>query len=297
MAKIQRKTQKIFAGQSPVDEKAVFGTMKTGSPVYSNDVEQLQSADYEQGWKNGIVTDMAPFLEEMNGVQYGLSSQIAYLLQQGVAEWDAETTYYLNSFCQYGGVIYRSLEDDNTGNNPSTSSSWLPYNTSSGELDYNQVTNCILSSQGGTITKQDYSQASYVNKGCTISEANVASGFSASNYILLSKTMTDANSFGVEIPLTLNGTEDIQVLVAINNYDNSLCIEDGKLVLHYDGNRLEGDTVLTASTSYTVKFERTSSGYTVQLKAGDGEYEPEISLNSTIGYYGGKSVYLGSRNG
>ena len=123
MPKIQRKTQKIFAGSADGDQLAVFATMKTGTPQYSNDIETLQSATYEQGWKDAILNDKAPYLEEMNGVQYGLSSQIAYLLQQGLAcEYDAYTNYYKGSFVAVINdtdvSFYKSITNDNKGNNP-----------------------------------------------------------------------------------------------------------------------------------------------------------------------------------
>lgn len=121
MAKIERKTQKIFAGNAASDDTAVFGSMITGDPVYTDDIEALQSTAYTQGWSKAIAANEAPFLEEMNGVQYGLSKQIAYLLQNGVPEYDAGTTYYANtSFCQVNGVIYQSLTDGNIGNDPTT---------------------------------------------------------------------------------------------------------------------------------------------------------------------------------
>lgn len=126
MAKIQRKTQKIFAGASNIDEKAVFGSMNN-TPAYSNDVEELQSDAYEQGWQNAVTLDYVPFLEEMNGVQYGLSSQIAYVLQQGIAEYDSATTYYKNSFAQSDGIIYKSLTDDNLGNSVTDTTNWQAY--------------------------------------------------------------------------------------------------------------------------------------------------------------------------
>lgn len=120
MSKLTRQIQKIFAGASANNQKAVFGSMKTGNPVYFTNVEALQSADYEQGWQNALMQGKAPFLEEMNGVQYVLSRQLAYLFQSGIPEWLATDTYYENSFCRVGNSIYYSLIDDNTGNNPST---------------------------------------------------------------------------------------------------------------------------------------------------------------------------------
>lgn len=118
MVKITRQTQKIFAGEAPSDELAVFGSMKTGTPIYTNDVSQLQSSDYQQGWQNAIITDKAPFLEEMNGVQFGMSRQLAYLFQSGIPEYDANTTYYKDSFCRVDNKLYISLTDDNIGNDP-----------------------------------------------------------------------------------------------------------------------------------------------------------------------------------
>lgn len=125
MAKIERKTQKIFAGSGASDDIAVFGSMITGQPVYTDDMDNLQSTAYTQGWGKAIAANEAPFLEEMNGVQYGFSRQIAYLLQNGIPEWDENTTYYATtSFVQVNGVIYQSLTDDNQGNEVTDTTNW-----------------------------------------------------------------------------------------------------------------------------------------------------------------------------
>ena len=117
MPKITRATQKIFA-QNGTDQLAAFGSMKTGTPIYTDNIEDLQTSDYEDGWEQAIVADEAPFLEEMNGVQYVFSKQLAYLFQQGIAEWDAGTTYYTNSFCQVDGKLYYSKQDGNINHSP-----------------------------------------------------------------------------------------------------------------------------------------------------------------------------------
>ena len=129
MERIERSTQKVFAGESGTESIAVFGSMKTGNPIYTDNIEDLQSSDYEQGWEEGIVANEAPFLEEMNGVQYVLSKQIAYGFQEGMAEYDAGTTYYIGSWCK--GIdetgrrsIYESLTDNNLGNPLTDSSKW-----------------------------------------------------------------------------------------------------------------------------------------------------------------------------
>lgn len=135
MPKIERKTQKIFGGNAESDQLAVFGSMITGTPVYNDDVETLQSEAYTEGWQVAVAANEAPFMEEMNGVQYGFSKQLAYLFQQGIAEWDAGTTYYLNSFCQVGGVIYKSMQDENINHSPADDTEgtyWTPLETGSG---------------------------------------------------------------------------------------------------------------------------------------------------------------------
>lgn len=127
MAKIERKTQKIFGENANLDQIAVFGTMKTGTPVYSRNIDALQSAAYTQGWDAGILDDKAPYKEEMNGVQYGLSSQIAYIFQEGIPEYDAGTTYYQNSIVRQTGTfkLFGSLVNDNTGHALTETSYWV----------------------------------------------------------------------------------------------------------------------------------------------------------------------------
>lgn len=134
MAKLQRKTQKVFAGNQTgqnQDQIAVFGSMKTGTPVYSSDIETLQSDEYLEGWSDAILDDKAPYLEEMNGVQYGLSYQSAYILQEGIPEYDAETEYSNTSIVKTvtNGevVLYASLKSANLGNPLSDVTSWKPY--------------------------------------------------------------------------------------------------------------------------------------------------------------------------
>lgn len=148
MARIPRKTQKIFSGSANGDQIAVFGSMKTGTPQYSSDVETLQSAEYEQGWSDAILNDKAPYLEEMNGVQYGLSSQIAYLLQQGIAnEYDPNTIYFKGSTVAVINnttvTYYRSLTDNNQGNAVTDGVNWTLDSISKIETYNTNLTNAI----------------------------------------------------------------------------------------------------------------------------------------------------------
>ena len=158
------------------------------------------------------------------------------------------------------------------------------------------ITNCILANNGAEITTQSYEDAAYVNNGCSVSEAGVASGFGANNFILLNKTMTDANAFVMTIPFKVNSTAGIQPLAAINNQENCIRLDGGVLSLKYNGLELKGSVTVSTAVQYYAVLTRTETGYTVELK---DSTEPEtealdtITLTSTAGFFGGKSIYLG----
>lgn len=151
MAKLTRQAQQIFAGQAPSDMIAAFGSTQTGTPVYSTDLSTLQTTNYQQGWQDAIIADKAPFLEEMNGVQYGLSYQIAYAQQMGIPEWLSTQVYYTGSRCIASDYnVYKSLTDDNTGNNPilDGGTNWvIDFPEEANVLNY--ITNCITSAPNG----------------------------------------------------------------------------------------------------------------------------------------------------
>lgn len=168
MPRIQRKTQKIFAGGADADQIAVFGSMKSGTPDYSSDLDDLQSADYAQGWADAILSDKAPYLEEMNGVQYGFSSQLAYLMQEGIPEYDSGTTYYKNSIVKdpdttNAVVLYTSLTDGNVGNPLTDAVNWQKLNIAGGAigqpqftLDFNTLPDNCIWLEGATVSRTTY---------------------------------------------------------------------------------------------------------------------------------------------
>ena len=126
MAKLARVTQKIFAGNAQPTDTAVFGTMKTQAPQYTGDIAQLMSNPaFLQGWGSAVEENFAPFMEEMTGVQKVFSQQIAYLLQDGIPEYDAGTTYYIGSVVRSGNSWYESIVDNNTGSAVTDTSKWV----------------------------------------------------------------------------------------------------------------------------------------------------------------------------
>ena len=316
--RIPRVTGKIFASNAAEGDIGQFGSALTGTKVPTDDISIIQALPaYEEGWRSAVVSDRNyPTIQEMNGLQKTFSQQINYILQNGMPEWDAGTTYFTDQFCRVGSMFYVSLQDNNLGNNPTTTTGfWEIWNPAEGtyantdlsnlsetgqqvinsKLNESQVTNCILSSSNANITNNSVSDASYVNTGCTISEAGIASGFSADNRILLSKTMSSATASTVEIPFTTGSDVNTdQTLLYINNHANSLGISGGKIILRYDGNVLSGTTTLAANTAYVALLTRTASNYTVQVKTAAGAYDDaEITLTSAVGYFAGKSIYIG----
>lgn len=124
MAKLPRYTQKVFGSTASTNQMAEFGSFAAGTPArytgatITPDIVQTLS-NYLSGWKGAIVGNNSPLLEDMNSLCYLFAYQIAYLMQEGIAEWDAGTTYYTNSLVTSGATIYRSLVDTNLNNSVS----------------------------------------------------------------------------------------------------------------------------------------------------------------------------------
>lgn len=121
MAKILRKTLLAFGSQGPVTSFGQFGSKVAGLPQTSQDPDVIQGlAAWINGWQNAVVTtNKAGYIEDMNGWCLVHSYMTAYLLQQGIPEWDIGTTYYLNSVVQANnGQWFNSLQDNNIGNAP-----------------------------------------------------------------------------------------------------------------------------------------------------------------------------------
>lgn len=137
MTNLTRVTGKVFGETaSPTGDANIgpyigqFGSAKAGTYNGTDDVATIQSLT---AWSNGFIdavtpSQQFPTLPEMTGVCKNLSYQECYLLQKGIAEWDSGTTYYTNDFCKLGNTIYYSLQDNNIGHNPSSTTYWtLPF--------------------------------------------------------------------------------------------------------------------------------------------------------------------------
>ncbi len=127
MAKIPRKNQKIFAGSAA--NNGQFGSAQLGTKVTSTDLDVLQAlAAYGTGWLDAVIgTKKFPTLEEFQALSYIETTQLAYLFQEGIPEWNTSTNYFTHSIVKKTGTyeIYGSLTDDNQGNALTDATKWV----------------------------------------------------------------------------------------------------------------------------------------------------------------------------
>lgn len=132
MTNLTRVTGKIFGETASTSntpkEIGQFGSAKAGTYNATGDVATIQNlAAWSNGWIDAVTpTQQFPSLPEMTGVHKVLSYQNAYLLQKGVAEWDAGTTYYTGDLCKGvgEGKLYVSKIDSNINNDLTDTNSW-----------------------------------------------------------------------------------------------------------------------------------------------------------------------------
>lgn len=134
MAGISRATALIFCttGLTPTDG---FGAAANGNTATeagsSNNVANLQSGTsgaWVAGWLAAVLgASKFPAVEDMNAINNVFSTQIAYLLERGIAEYDAATTYNIGDITRAVGTtnLYSSKTNANLGNALSSTGNWL----------------------------------------------------------------------------------------------------------------------------------------------------------------------------
>lgn len=129
MAKLTRVFQKQFAQNAGPSDIGKFGSLAAGSAAYTTDPATIQSlSEFLDGWAAETIATNRPALEDFNALDYLIFYQIRYLFENGIPEWETNTTYYTGSFVQVSGVIYQSKTDNNAGNDPTTdTTNWKPY--------------------------------------------------------------------------------------------------------------------------------------------------------------------------
>lgn len=104
-----------FGSTATGTERTIFGDTAQWDTLTKN----METVDFKRGW--GIVgANDAPAKQDFNGLGYTLSLLLSYLHQMGVPEWAALQEYHLGAVATIGGVVYVSMINTNTGNNPAT---------------------------------------------------------------------------------------------------------------------------------------------------------------------------------
>lgn len=129
MTKIARTTQKIFA--SGAANNGVFGSAQAngGPGTISNVLATIMGLPaWASGWLSATIgAAKFPCLEEIQAIDYVVTTQIAYLLQEGIPEYDVATTYYADSIVKKVGTyqLYGSVTNANIGNALTDPTNWL----------------------------------------------------------------------------------------------------------------------------------------------------------------------------
>ena len=124
MTNFTRKFLREFAEDNKNTNLQIYGSAAAATPATSSDPEQLQSNEnFKLGWRgatfpNASNSTFLPQIDEWSALNYISNYHLNYLLQKGLPEYNAQTTYYIGDLCRDlgGTILYQSLTDDNVGN-------------------------------------------------------------------------------------------------------------------------------------------------------------------------------------
>ena len=312
MAKLPRVTQKIFAQNSDTKDVTVFGTAKNGNDaVFTKDISQIMNSEaFSQGWGSATLTDDAPFQEDMNGVQLALSQQLAYFFENGMPEWNENTTYYANtSFCQVNGVWYQSLTDNNIGNNPvNDTTNWYKIdldklnpdlsNLSAPGLDkLNQSkaleTGAVSSDADVYADVLKYAHSTFdlskftVVGSPNITDDGIASGFSTANYITTPSSFNFASAQSFEILLAITTPSNTASVTSYTGFFNTLSSDNTEFITvgyELENSRFAYGLGTTTGTFWNIYSSNTiqpDTKYYIKIKVDNTTVTIQISTNGT----------------
>lgn len=285
MAKLTRKNLKVFAQNS--SESGQFGSARIGTKVLSDDPDVIQGLPaWGQGWNDATSAGQEPpTLEEFQGVQYVHSYQTAYILQEGIPEYSAETEYYNFSLVKNPGSvrIYRSLTDNNIGNPLNDSNNWrfvCDFNTVQPQNNYEATVDPTVNDD----VTLGYSAGSYWYN--TVSEETffcVNADTGAAVWVLQSSI--DPSDLGV-----LAFADDASQVPALDpNGTGSLYVQ-GQLDIH--GEVINGDytgyDVLTSGDVHTKMLE--GKPFIIQGSAAGFTNAPKTYDSSIVGLIQPKTI-------
>ena len=193
MTTLARKTSLLFG--STATDIGQFGSAAASAPALSTDPAVIQSlSEWGGGWLSATLgANKFPAVEDMNAVDYVNSYQATYLLQEGMAEYDAGTNYSQYAMCKNPGTfqIYGSLAANNIGHALTDGAHWqllIDLSQSSGFSTGDVKATFKTAADSGFIMMQDQTFGN-AGSGATYQNANAAA-----LYTLLWNNVSNANA-------------------------------------------------------------------------------------------------------
>lgn len=225
MARLTRKTSKLFAENATATNIGQFGSLNAGTKVETNDIDTIQALPaWGDGWEAaGLGQNCYPTLQERNGLDYVQSYMTNYLYQEGVPEWDNNTTYYIGSLVKLiNGTdvqLYQSIVDNNTAS-LSDSTAWTAW----GFADKTLSNITAIDNNAQTLLN-----VIYANKDVAVMHTqNTAAGTTSRPIYVTSSGVATACS-GIDVtnlccttkPTTSSTASTTKPAVVVENYYNS----------------------------------------------------------------------------
>lgn len=224
MAKITRATQQIFGSNAGITQIGVFGSLAAGSAAYTSNPVTIQSlSNYLDGWYAAVVGENSPAIQDMNALCFLYAYQLAYLMQQGIPEWDSATTYYVGSMAQDGnGNVYISQQNTNLNNTLSTVAFWTPQGSQTNIQNFSGSATLGATSQFARISTISGNAVitlpsiASVNVGTKITVKNISNVGNTVQVIGAGSNTIDIGNSYVNL---LNNYDSLSVISNGNNWD------------------------------------------------------------------------------
>lgn len=317
MSKLTRVTAKVFGatadGTLADPEIGQFGSAKAGTYVGTGDVATIQNLSaWSNGWIDAVTpTQQFPSLPERTGVDKVLSYQNAYVLQQGIPEWDSATDYYTNGFCSKNGKIYFSKTDNNVNNDPETDTvNWEEFTSGGGSRNIGEIVQStipltdaglhlldgsLINGSGIYSDFVDYIADLYnsllptartvynVNIVGSLTNTNgVLSGFSTSNYATLPNTF-NPSTYSWEKFYKFTTGNDVTTQQLIECFSSSsvlgasIVLQSGGLIVYLSSTGNTWNIASNVSLSGTINANTT---YYLRVTFDGSKYEYKISTDN-----------------
>jgi hypothetical protein len=121
----------IFGIGAAASDMLQFGSRAANAPLQTFDVPTIQGlSTWTGGIRGSLLANsngvMIPVEQDRNAIDYVTTYQLAYLFQEGIAEYNSDTTYFMNSIVKQSGstILYKSIADNNIGNLLSNNTNW-----------------------------------------------------------------------------------------------------------------------------------------------------------------------------